>query len=225
MGLSRINGRSLGGSRKTAYNRSHVTSDLSVTGEVQLESSVAGDTGSVNIAGPVATMSSTSYSLKMPPAIGTAGQSLAIDDASTGELKWASSSGGGTTIISTKSDGATMTAAESGGLVLQNTNGATINLPALSGGTGIEYTFIWNGIPGQTFEIKPQSGDRITGSIIDVANGNVVSAANDGSGFGADGKALQLDSGSLAGDRVSLISGDSVAWYITSGLGSWVFES
>ena len=224
MGLSRINGRSLGGSRKSAHTRSHVTSDLSVTGEVQLESSVAGDTGSVNISGPVATMSSTSYSLKMPPAIGTAGQSLAIDDASTGELKWASSSGGGgTAIISTKADGSTMTASESGGLVLQNTNGATINLPALSGGTGIEYTFVWNGVPGQTFNIAPQSGDRISGHIIDVANGHVVTAANNGNGV--DGKQLQLDSGSISGDRVSLISGDSFAWYITSGLGSWVFES
>jgi len=225
MGLSRINGRSLGGSRKTAYNRSHVTSDLSVTGEVQLESSVAGDTGSVNIAGPVATMSSTSYSLKMPPAIGTAGQSLAIDDASTGELKWASASGGGATIITTKADGATMTTAESGGIVLQNTIGATINLPALSAGTGIQYTFIWAAAAGGTFEIKPQSGDRIAGSLIDSSNGHVVSAASNGSGFLQDGKALQLDSGSLYGDRVTLISGDSVAWYITSGLGSWVFES
>lgn len=158
----------------------------------------------------------------MPPAIGTAGQSLAIDDASTGELKWATSSGG-TTIISSKADGATMTAAESGGLVLQSTNGATINLPALSTGTGIEYTFVFNGIPGHTFNIAPQSGDRISGSIIDVANGNVVSAANNGGGI--DGKQLQLDSGSQGGDRVSLISGDSFAWYVTDGLGSWVFES
>ena len=225
MGLSRINGRSLGGSRKTAYNRSHVTSDLSVTGEVQLESSVAGDTGSVNIAGPVATMSSTSYSLKMPPAIGTAGQNLAIDDASTGELKWASASGGGATIITTKADGATMTTAESGGTVLQSTSGATINLPALSAGTGIQYTFIWAAAAGGTFEIAPQSGDRIAGSVMDVATGNAVTAAGNGSGFLQDGKALQLDSGSKYGDRVTLVSGDSVAWYITHGLGSWVFES
>lgn len=224
MGLARINELALSGRNKTAHSRTQVVKNLSVNGDVQLESSVAGDTGSVNIAGPVATMSSTSYSLKMPPAIGSAGQSLSIDDASTGELKWASSSGG-TTIITTKADGATMTAAESGGLVLQSTNGATVNLPALSTGTGIEYTFVWAGVVGQTFEIKPQSGDRISGSIIDVANGNVVSAANGGSGFGADGMALQLDGGSQYGDRVSLISGDSVAWYITSGLGSWVFES
>ena len=224
MGLARINELALSGRNKTSHSRTHVVKNLSVNGDIQLESSVAGDTGSVNIAGPVSSMSSTSYQLHLPATIGSAGQSLAIDDASTGELKWASSSGG-TTIITTKADGATMTAAESGGLVLQSTNGATINLPALSTGTGIEYTFVWAGVVGQTFEIKPQSGDRISGSIIDVANGNVVSAANGGSGFGADGKALQLDGGSQYGDRVSLISGDSVAWYITSGLGSWVFES
>ena len=223
MGLARINELALSGRNKTAHSRTHVVKNLSVNGDIQLESSVAGDTGSVNIAGPVATMSSTSYSLKMPPAIGTANQTLSIDDASTGELKWATASGGGTSIITTKADGTTMTAAESGGLVLQNTNGATVSLPALSGGTGIEYTFIWNGIPGQTFNIAPQSGDRIAGHIVDAANGNVVTASNNGNG--TDGKQLQLDSGSKGGDRVSLISGDSFAWYITDGLGSWVFES
>ena len=71
MGLARINELALSGRNKTSHSRTHVVKNLSVNGDIQLESSVAGDTGSVNIAGPIATMSSTSYSLKMPPAIGT----------------------------------------------------------------------------------------------------------------------------------------------------------
>ena len=61
------------------------------------------------------------------------------------------------------------------------------------------------------------------GSIIDVANGNVVSAAS--SGAGTDDKDLQLDSGSRVGDRVTLVADGTDGWYITEGLGRWAFES
>lgn len=124
-------------------------------------------------------------------------------------------------IISTLADGTTLTIGQSGATILQSTNSATITLPATV--AGIEYTFIWVGTDGQTFNISPNASDKIGGSIVDVANGNVVTASNNGAG--TDDKDLQLDSGSKVGDRVTLIGDGSLGWFIKDGLGSWVFES
>ena len=123
--------------------------------------------------------------------------------------------------LATKADGYTMTRPESGCVVLQSTNGATITLPATI--AGMKYTFVWVGTAGHTFNISPNASDKIMGSILDVANGNIVTAAS--SGAGADDKDLQLDSGSQIGDRVTLVADGSAGWYIVEPLGSWVFES
>ena len=123
--------------------------------------------------------------------------------------------------LATKADGYTMTRPESGCVVLQSTNGATITLPATI--AGMKYTFVWVGTAGHTFNISPNASDKIMGSILDVANGNIVTAAS--SGAGADDKDLQLDSGSQIGDRVTLVADGSAGWYIVEALGSWVFES
>ena len=123
--------------------------------------------------------------------------------------------------LATKADGYTMTRPESGGVVLQSTNGATITLPATI--AGMKYTFVWVGTAGHTFNISPNASDKIMGSILDVANGNIVTAAS--SGAGADDKDLQLDSGSQIGDRVTLVADGSAGWYIVEALGSWVFET
>lgn len=124
-------------------------------------------------------------------------------------------------IISTLADDTTLTIGQSGGIILQSTNSATINLPATN--VGVEYTFIWVGTVGQTFKISPNASDKIGGSIVDVANGNVVTASNNGAG--TDDKDLELDSGSQVGDRVTLVADGSDGWFITDGLGSWTFES
>ena len=124
-------------------------------------------------------------------------------------------------IISSLADGTTLTIGQSGATILQSTNAATITLPATV--SGVEYTFIWIGNPGQTFNISPNSSDKIGGSIVDVANGSVVTAANNGAG--TDDKDLQLDNGSKIGDRVTLIGDGSLGWFIKDGLGSWAFES
>lgn len=157
-----------------------------------------------------------SYVLTLPPRQGGAATVMTNDG--SGNLSWTAASG---SIIASKSDGAVMTTAESNGIVNQSTDGATITLPALSIGTGIVYTFIFNGIPGFTFNIAPQSGDRISGKIVNMS-GNVVNAGNNG--LGVDGKQLQLDSGSTIGDRVTLMSMDTFGWFILDGIGSWVFE-
>ena len=124
-------------------------------------------------------------------------------------------------MVATKANGATMTAAESGCIVLQSTDGATINLPPTV--AGLQYTFVWVGSVGDDFNISPNASDKIMGSILDVANGNIVTAAS--SGAGADNKDLKLDGGSLIGDRVTLVGDGSAGWYIIEALGSWVFES
>ena len=123
----------------------------------------------------------------------------------------------------TKADGYTMLTSESGIIVLQETNGATINLPAMgAASTGLRYTFVWIGTAGQTFNIDPDDDDKIMGSIIDIADGNIVTAASNGAG--ADGNQLQLDSGSKIGDRVTLVGDGADGWIIVEGVGSWAFE-
>ena len=124
-------------------------------------------------------------------------------------------------IVSTKSNGTTLAASESGSVILQSTNSATITLPATV--AGLRYTFVWAGTAGQTFNISPNSSDKIMGSILDVADGNIVTAAS--SGAGTDDKDLQLDSGSQVGDRVTLVADGNNGWYIEEALGSWAFES
>jgi len=124
-------------------------------------------------------------------------------------------------IVSTKSNGTTLAASESGSVILQSTNSATITLPATV--AGLRYTFVWAGTAGQTFNISPNSSDKIMGSILDVADGNIVTAAS--SGAGTDNKDLQLDSGSQVGDRVTLVADGDSGWYIEEALGSWAFES
>ena len=124
-------------------------------------------------------------------------------------------------IVSTKSNGTTLAASESGSVILQSTNSATITLPATV--AGLRYTFVWAGTAGQTFNISPNSSDKIMGSILDVADGNIVTAAS--SGAGTDDKDLQLDGGSQVGDRVTLVADGNNGWYIEEALGSWAFES
>ena len=124
-------------------------------------------------------------------------------------------------IISTLANGTTLTLGQSGATILQSTDSATITLPATV--AGIEYTFIWVGANTETFNISPNANDKIGGSIVDVANGNVVTASNNGAG--TDDKDLQLDSGSRVGDRVTLVADGSVGWFIKDGLGSWAFEA
>ena len=124
-------------------------------------------------------------------------------------------------IVSTKSNGTTLAASESGSVILQSTNSATITLPATV--AGLRYTFVWAGTAGQTFNISPNSSDKIMGSILDVADGNIVTAAS--SGAGTDNKDLQLDGGSQVGDRVTLVADGDSGWYIEEALGSWAFES
>ena len=124
-------------------------------------------------------------------------------------------------VAGTLADGTNLATTQSGITIFQSTNGATVNLPSTS--AGLIYTFVWTGAAGQTFNIDTQAADKIMGSIIDVADGNVVTAASNGGGV--DGKQLQLDSGSKRGDRVTLIGDGSSGWIIIEGLGSWVFES
>jgi len=126
-------------------------------------------------------------------------------------------------VSSTKADGYTMTAAETGMVVLMSTNGATINLPAMGSPlTGCTFTFLWTGAATETFNIDPDDDDKIMGSIIDIANGNIVTAASNGAG--ADGNQLQLDGGSKVGDRVTLVGDGVKGWYIVEAVGSWAFE-
>ena len=122
---------------------------------------------------------------------------------------------------SAHADGATLTTAESGQIFIESTNGATVTLPATV--KGLSYTFVWGGTAGHTFAISPNANDKIQGSILDVANGNIVTAAS--SGAGADNKDLELDSGSQVGDRVTIVGDGSNGWIIVEALGSWAFES
>jgi hypothetical protein len=128
--------------------------------------------------------------------------------------------------IATKANDATLSAAESGGVIFQSTANGTpanvvLNLPATV--AGLLYTFVFVGVPGQGFHINPVAADKIAGSIIDVANGNVVTATNNGAG--TDNKDLILDTGSKVGDRVTLLGDGAAGWTIVEGLGSWAFES
>ena len=104
---------------------------------------------------------------------------------------------------------------------MQSTNTATITLPATV--AGLRYTIVWTGTAGQTFNISPNSSDKIIGSIVDVADGNIITASN--SGAGTDDKDLQLDGGSQIGDRVTLVADGVDGWIIVEAVGSWVFQS
>jgi len=115
----------------------------------------------------------------------------------------------------------TLTAAQSNSVFLIDATGTVITLPATV--KGVTYTFVKIGTAGHTFKISPNSSDKIMGSIIDVANGNVVTAAS--SGAGGDNLDLELDSGSQIGDRVTIVGDGSLGWYITEALGSFVFET
>ena len=115
----------------------------------------------------------------------------------------------------------TLTAAQSGSVIMQSTNTATITLPATV--AGLRYTIVWTGTAGQTFNISPNSSDKIIGSIVDVADGNIVTASN--SGAGTDDKDLQLDGGSQIGDRVTLVADGVDGWIIVEAVGSWTFQS
>ena len=128
--------------------------------------------------------------------------------------------------LQTKANGYTMLATETGAVVFQSTSHSTpsnvvITLPPTA--AGVLYTFMFVGVPGQGFQISPNASDKITGSIIDVANGNVVTASNNGAG--TDDKDLILDTGSKTGDRVTLMGDGQNGWVILEGLGSWTFES
>ena len=133
-------------------------------------------------------------------------------------------------IISTKANGATITAAESGGLIIQSTSDATtsnvvITLPATV--TGLIYTFVYYGAAGQGFQISPNANDKIAGSTIN-HSGNAVTAAGSGgdAGRGVDDKDLILTaSGSKVGDRVTLLGDGSGGWAILDGFGNWAFEA
>jgi hypothetical protein len=137
-------------------------------------------------------------------------------------------------IVETKANGATMAANESGGLVFQTTGTTTpgdtvVSLPATA--TGLVYTFVWLGAAGSGFHISPNASDRIAGSLVDVANGNAVTAGDtDGGGAGnvgrgIDNKDLILKTGSKVGDRVTLVADGTDGWVILDALGNWDFES
>ena len=131
-----------------------------------------------------------------------------------------------TKMIQGKADGYTMLTTESGCVVNQATGTTTpgdtvITLPPTA--AGLIYTFIWHGAAGSGFHISPDASDKFTGSIIDIANGNVVTATNDGRG--TDDKDLILDTGSKVGDHITLVADGQGGWAILDGLGSWAFES
>jgi len=123
---------------------------------------------------------------------------------------------------SAHSNGDTLTQAESGKIFLESTDAATITLPATV--AGLNYTFIWAGAAGETFNISPNASDLIRGACSDSnAMGTVVESATNGAG--ADNKDLQLDSGAEIGNRVTLVGDGSVGWYILDCVGSWAFEA
>jgi len=129
-------------------------------------------------------------------------------------------------IIQGKADGYTMLTTESGCIVAQTTGtgtpgDTTITLPPTA--VGVVYTFFWFGDAESGFHISPNASDMIAGSIIDIANGNVVTASNDGRG--TDDKDLILDTGSKVGDRITLVANGQSGWMIVEGLGNWSFES
>ena len=123
---------------------------------------------------------------------------------------------------SAHADGATLTKDESGKIFFESTDAATITLPATV--AGLNYTFIWAGAAGETFNISPNAADTIRGACSDSnAMGTVVESATNGAG--TDDKDLQLDSGSEIGNRVTLVGDGSAGWYILDCVGSWAFES
>ena len=139
-----------------------------------------------------------------------------------GKVTFSAGYEGDRVVGSAHADGATLTAAESGQVFLESTNGATVTLPATV--SGYTYTFVWAGSAGQTFNISPNASDKIMGGCSDSnAMGTVSEAATNGAG--ADNKDLQLDSGAGVGDRVTLVGDGSAGWYILDCLGSWAFES
>ena len=127
-------------------------------------------------------------------------------------------------IVSTKSNGTTLTTAESGTIILQSTDGAELTLPATA--AGLRYTFIWVGTAGDDFDISPHADDKIMGSIVDndMTNSStrIVTASNNGGG--TDNKDLKLDAGSKVGDRVTIVGDGVNGWYIEEAVGSWAFQ-
>jgi hypothetical protein len=128
-------------------------------------------------------------------------------------------------VIGTKADGHNLNVSSSGAVILQSTNAATINLPAMGAALkGVQYTFVHNGTATHTWNLSPNASDKIMGSCIDSnAIATVVEGASNGAG--ADNKDLQLDAGSGVGDRVTIVGDGSAGWYITECMGSFVFES
>jgi len=140
----------------------------------------------------------------------------------SGKVTFSGGYEGDKVVASAHANGATLTAAESGRIFLESTNGATVTLPATE--SGLIYTFIWAGSATHTFNISPNASDKIMGSCIDSnAINTVVEGASNGAG--ADDKDLQLDSGSGVGDRVTLVGDGSAGWYIVDCMGSWAVES
>ena len=127
--------------------------------------------------------------------------------------------------MGTLPNGHTLNVSSSGAVILQSTDGATLNLPAMGAALkGVQYTFVNAGSATDTWNLSPNSNDKIMGSCIDSnAIGTVVEAASNGAG--ADNKDLQLDDGSGVGDRVTLVGDGADGWYIVECMGSFVFES
>jgi hypothetical protein len=163
-----------------------------------------------------------------------ASNSADISVTSNGSLSLSPTSGFTSTLMlgyrtygtSAKADGDTLSAADSGVLILQSSGSIDpadmiISLPATV--AGITYTFVYVGIPSRGFRISPNANDKIQGSVVDIANGNVVTAASNGDG--ADNKDIILDTGSKIGDRITLVGDGANGWVILDGLGSWSFES
>jgi hypothetical protein len=128
-------------------------------------------------------------------------------------------------VLGTLPNGHTLNVSSSGAVILQSTDGATLNLPAMGASLkGVQYTFVNAGSATDTWNLSPNSSDKIMGSCIDSnAIGTVVEAASNGAG--ADNKDLQLDAGSGVGDRVTLVGDGADGWYIVECMGSFVFES
>jgi hypothetical protein len=128
-------------------------------------------------------------------------------------------------VLGTIPNGVTMDVSSSGAMILQSTNGATITLPAMGAALkGVQYTFVHAGTATHTWNLSPNSSDKIMGSCIDSnAIATVVEGASNGAG--ADDKDLQLDAGSGVGDRVTIVGDGADGWYITECIGSFAFES
>ena len=152
------------------------------------------------------------------------------DETGSGALVFGTSPTLSTPIITyktaaSKDNTSSCTASESGTTFLQTGNVTPANhvvtLPATV--AGLTYTFVFVGTATQGFQISPAADDKIMGSIVDIADGNIVTASTNGSG--TNNKDLILDTGSKVGDRVTLIGDGTHGWVILDGVGSWAFES